>query len=417
MTPLRGILLTFGLVGLAVLGAASAAATGAVEVDQATVCLECHDDLAEQIARDVAHPPASGGDCTSCHNPHVSRNEALLLSRPAILCAECHAEVTEELSRAEVHAPVAEGRCGDCHEPHGGSHGGLLVRPGVELCTSCHAEVESWRQLPIQHSPFRRGRCADCHEPHGADAPGLLTATDGSACTRCHPASTQFFADHGGYPVLDRPCSQCHDPHASQRAGLFREVLHAPFEAGACDTCHVAPTADDPFALQQRMDQLCGDCHGDQVEQARTAVFPHVAGGGGNCTECHNPHAADGRALLSDEPARLCLDCHDPGGARSGEPGRYLTHAEDLECTTCHAPHGGERPQLFTEDSVELCGTCHSHEHGVRHPLGEDVRDPRNGAPMTCLSCHGIHRAPAKMYLHASEERELCLSCHKEIGS
>jgi predicted CXXCH cytochrome family protein len=67
-------------------------------------------------------------------------------------------------------------------------------------------------------------------------------------------------------------------------------------------------------------------------------------------------------------------------------------------------------------DSVELCGECHTHEHGIRHPLGEETRDPRSGAPMTCLSCHGLHDSAYKMYLHASEERDLCIGCHKEIG-
>ena len=71
---------------------------------------------------------------------------------------------------------------------------------------------------------------------------------------------------------------------------------------------------------------------------------------------------------------------------------------------------------LLVTDSVELCGGCHTHEHGVRHPLGEDIRDPRSGGPMTCLSCHSIHSSEYKMYLHASEEGDLCVGCHKEFG-
>ncbi len=67
-------------------------------------------------------------------------------------------------------------------------------------------------------------------------------------------------------------------------------------------------------------------------------------------------------------------------------------------------------------DSVELCGSCHDHEHGINHPLGLETRDPRSGDPMSCLSCHSMHDAPEEMYLHASQERELCIGCHKDIG-
>ena len=35
---------------------------------------------------------------------------------------------------------------------------------------------------------------------------------------------------------------------------------------------------------------------------------------------------------------------------------------------------------------------------------------------MTCRSCHGVHDAPYPKYLVRSGERDLCLSCHKEIG-
>jgi predicted CXXCH cytochrome family protein len=152
------------------------------------------------------------------------------------------------------------------------------------------------------------------------------------------------------------------------------------------------------------------------VEQSRAAPFPHVSAGGGDCTTCHNPHTGDGPALLKDDAQQLCLDCHDPGGSASGQAGRYATHAGDLPCATCHVPHGAERPVLLKDDSVEICAECHSHEHGIRHPLGEEIRDPRTGSPMTCLSCHGIHDAPYKSYLHASDERDLCIGCHKDIG-
>ncbi len=384
------------------------------EVDQLEACLQCH-DLEDQLGARVPHEPAAAGDCSACHNPHVSRFEALLRDRPGPLCAECHGEVEEELKRPVVHPPAAEGLCASCHEPHGGAHDGLLVAEGADLCVRCHEEVATWGERPVRHVPFALGDCDACHEPHGGAAPGLLTEAGGASCTACHAMDSSLRAAHEGYPVERAACQQCHDPHASTRPGLFRETLHAPFEGGDCATCHPGPGAPDPFATVAPLPELCGQCHEDQVAASREAPFPHVSAGGGTCVACHNPHTGDGAGLLKAEETALCLSCHDPGGAKSGQSGRHLSHGGGLSCTTCHEPHGGERPVLLAADSVELCGECHTHQHGITHPLGEETRDPRNGDPMTCRSCHGVHDAPYEYYLHRSRDHELCVSCHKDF--
>ena len=71
---------------------------------------------------------------------------------------------------------------------------------------------------------------------------------------------------------------------------------------------------------------------------------------------------------------------------------------------------------LFAASPIELCGSCHSHEHAVAHPMGEGSYDPRTGAELDCLSCHGIHDAPYPKYMHLSGKRELCLACHENIS-
>jgi len=386
-----------------------------LQVDQKEVCLVCH-DLAEALASRVQHAPVEEGDCAACHNPHVSRFDALLRERPASLCISCHEDLGQALARPVVHQPVAEGRCIECHQPHGGDRAGLLVRSSKELCRDCHGELTEWETRPVQHVPFTQGRCAACHDPHAADHPALAAEAGGGMCASCHPVTAAFTQRHSGYPVERAQCQQCHDPHASSRPGLFRTELHAPFEDGDCTICHVASNASEPFALVADQAELCGACHEDQVEASRTAPFPHVSAGGGRCTECHNPHSGDGESLLRGELQSVCLSCHDPGGAKSGQSGRFVTH-EESDCVVCHAPHGASQPVLFNQPSVDVCGECHTHEHGIRHPLGEETKDPRSGNPMTCRSCHGIHDAAYKSYLHASEERDLCLGCHKDIGA
>jgi predicted CXXCH cytochrome family protein len=419
--PVRLWTLAAGLVLAALLatalsGTSFAELPAGLQVDQKEVCGNCH-DLSDELRARVTHQPAAAGECSACHNPHVSRFDALLRDRPGPLCGECHAEVAAELAAPVVHQPVAEGRCAECHEPHGSSHSGLLRASGAELCATCHEPVKEWSVRPVQHVPFAQGNCDACHEPHAGEVPGLLTARGAGVCTSCHDTGGAFRAAHSGYPVERAECQQCHDPHASERRGLFRASMHEPFASGDCSTCHQAPGAADPFATVAPLDELCGMCHEAAVEANRDAPFPHVGAGGGGCVACHNPHSGAGAALLREEQETLCLSCHDPAGSSSGLEGRHPSHGEGaLECTTCHAPHGGERPVLMASDPIALCGECHSHQHQEAHPLGEEVRDPRNGAPMDCVSCHGIHDAPYEFYLHKSGERDLCLSCHKDIG-
>jgi predicted CXXCH cytochrome family protein len=216
--------------------------------------------------------------------------------------------------------------------------------------------------------------------------------------------------------VETAPCQQCHDPHASARTGLFREQLHPPFESGRCTGCHALPGSERPFETKIPIGKLCGDCHEEQAERSANAPFPHVSAGGGDCQVCHNPHTAEGSGLLKQPLQSLCLSCHDPAGSSSGWAGRFQSHGGDLGCGICHEPHGSDYPVLMANTAMDTCNACHEHQHNVAHPQGEEVLDPRSGQPLDCLSCHGIHDAPHKKYLHREGDRELCISCHKSLG-
>ena len=73
------------LAALVVLTASVGEARSAdVQVDEKEVCLACH-DLTDGTPPKVVHAPAESGDCSSFHNPHDSRFNALLRERPASL--------------------------------------------------------------------------------------------------------------------------------------------------------------------------------------------------------------------------------------------------------------------------------------------------------------------------------------------
>jgi predicted CXXCH cytochrome family protein len=81
------------------------------------LCYGCHDDFKEQYA--FLHGPVASGNCTACHNPHMTKNEKLLKRTGQQLCLYCH-EIRDVLKNEE-HEDLAETDvCTDCHNPHGG---------------------------------------------------------------------------------------------------------------------------------------------------------------------------------------------------------------------------------------------------------------------------------------------------------
>jgi DmsE family decaheme c-type cytochrome len=156
-------------------------------------------------------------NCGACHEPHGSsiglvRNE----ERPAELCFTCHTHLQGPF--IFEHDPVSEG-CETCHSPHGTVANNLLVQTEPFLCLQCHefhfhagleaheeTEVYVPRYDPAQNpsdgytyengmvpNPFgadgyRRAfttKCTQCHsEVHGSDLPSQTVSGMGRGLTR-----------------------------------------------------------------------------------------------------------------------------------------------------------------------------------------------------------------------------------------
>ena len=92
----------------------SKSGSGQIE-PQPQLCYECHDDFSEEYS--VLHGPVASGNCTSCHNPHMSKNENLLRVKKEQLCLYCHEAAL--VFKNENHEDVEPGDCMDCHNVHG----------------------------------------------------------------------------------------------------------------------------------------------------------------------------------------------------------------------------------------------------------------------------------------------------------
>ncbi len=83
-----------------------------------TLCYNCHDDFSESYA--VLHGPVASGNCTGCHNPHMSKNKNLLKRTKQDLCLYCHDK--KRLAQLPMHRDKMTLDCQVCHDPHGGSN-------------------------------------------------------------------------------------------------------------------------------------------------------------------------------------------------------------------------------------------------------------------------------------------------------
>lgn len=108
-------------------------------------------------------------------------------------------------------------------------------------------------------------RCSDCHNPHGALSPGMVkNESVNQLCTSCHADKRgPFMWEH---PPVEENCMSCHNSHGSSHTKL----------------------------LNEKVPQLCQDCH-DWSQHPGTAYQGSLGFGG----------TANTRFV-----ARSCVNCH-----------------------------------------------------------------------------------------------------------
>jgi predicted CXXCH cytochrome family protein len=210
------------------------------------LCFMCHDASKFSGAKDV-HPPVTAGMCTSCHDPHTSENEKLLVAAPPDLCYTCHEK--RKFYGPVVHPPVASGMCTTCHAPHQSENPNLMIMSELDLCMMCHDRGEFFKKSV--HKPVEEGMCTECHSPHAGPNDHLVYRKGNILCRKCHakierqPHAIAGFSQKG-HPVRGRRdplrsgqtfgCLSCHVPHTSDSPLLFR--YEAADMYGLCTYCH-----------------------------------------------------------------------------------------------------------------------------------------------------------------------------------
>jgi predicted CXXCH cytochrome family protein len=112
-----------------------------LKVADAQLCYGCHSH--KQFEGKVVHQALEGG-CETCHDPHGSDGPALLKAADvASLCQTCHTDLSQHYHPTTSEKPDPRtGRpltCTSCHLPHASEIEGLLIaEPKRELCIQCH---------------------------------------------------------------------------------------------------------------------------------------------------------------------------------------------------------------------------------------------------------------------------------------
>lgn len=148
-----------------------------------TTCFQCHLDKWSQFHLPNHHPVLEGKvSCSDCHNPHkgqVIKGGSTELMSENDTCGKCH--TVQFGPFVFEHEATREG-CTTCHQPHGSVNDKMLVSRNQTLCLRCHFQQQvAPGAIYIggqDHTSFlSRGACwsAGCHEAiHGSQVSPFL---------------------------------------------------------------------------------------------------------------------------------------------------------------------------------------------------------------------------------------------------
>jgi predicted CXXCH cytochrome family protein len=424
ITPLhpplnKGGLLLFALCSLMIvcIWFGSASAQGDLKEKAPDLCYKCHIKLKDSFTRSSVHFPFKDGKCNSCHNVHAGNMKGLLKEQINSLCLNCHEGIRNALKKDFVHNALKKGVCTDCHYAHSGDNKHLLVKAQKDLCWDCHNSLKEQLGKSYVHSPFRDGKCSSCHDPHASSEENLARANPNKLCQSCHTAKCKVGNVSITSAIQKLSCDTCHGGHASNTKGLLGPYGHTSFLNRQCDQCHNPIEADKRITLKIPGKGLCLSCHKkDEITLKENDI--HINDAKGGCTLCHSYHASKKKNMTVKE-SQLCFTCHENTEKRTTLMEKALKSircvpVKNRKCFECHIPPHSNNPLYFKTDDIQTCAQCHTQQHKITHPIGKDVKDPRNGQPITCVTCHSMHTAKAEFMLSFDRKRQLCIQCHKK---
>lgn len=399
------------LTALVALGAV--AASGSARAQDASVCLECHQD--KELTKNA------GGKVVSLY-VDIARFDASVHGQQGLACTDCHQDLDgfEDWPHPEELQDVD---CAVCHDDvakvYAGSLHGVAASQGIALAP----------------------RCWTCHGAHDITPPSDPASAVNKfnipfMCGRCHKegSGVEDFVEVSQDSILTHYSESIHGE------GLYVRGLTGTAVCSDCHTAHNVRNHNDPQSTINRnqVTRTCQQCHGliekvhrKVIEGALWEKAPNMVP---VCIECHQPHQV--RRVFYNEGMsdKECLVCHsrpDLAGTLGANAGRsmFVDHAvlkgsahEAKSCIQCHtgASPNHDRPCDTIPSKVD-CAICHAgvvdtYKQSIHGKLDEQG-DP--DAP-ACLVCHGTHdilpRSNPLSRTHVRQIPDLCGKCHDEGG-
>ncbi|WP_297444841.1 cytochrome c3 family protein [Desulfurobacterium sp.] len=142
-------------------------------------------------------------------------------------------------------------------------------------------------------------------------------------------------------------------------------------------------------------------------------IHIHSFGNGkGSCSYCHtskNPSRKDVEKINGE---LVCIKCHQYIYEKIST---HLYHHKNIKnCVLCHDPHQSDNIAMLKGNGIMVCLRCHAKNSKgyCIHPQGDKHLDPRNGQPITCITCHYTMGTDYKYLLKKDGEEALCYQCH-----
>jgi predicted CXXCH cytochrome family protein len=232
-------------------------------------CKDCHSILIENKTK---HPPAIES-CDACHQVNIKDHTENgtkglnLTDKLPDLCFSCHDGIKNEIdSLKKIHLALNESKsCVSCHSPHSSKNDKLLISEEKTLCLSCHNKDKSKTgekivnienlllKSKVIHPVINDAGCIICHKPHVSinqkllknTFPAAIYATDANEafglCFECHnsdmlkeartTSATNFRDGDKNLHLIhlkgnkSRSCILCHNVHASMNNHLIEDKV------------------------------------------------------------------------------------------------------------------------------------------------------------------------------------------------
>lgn len=384
--------------------------------------------------------------CSNCHEPHGSKNYRLTYSNEEQLCYRCHnsdnlpnslhgEDIQADFARSSHHALEDDGgstkiECSSCHNPH-------VVRDQDGMMLS---NPDNTKMI---HSGNTTSFCLKCHDGdppnEAANEMAIVPYTIGFPAIRgsffpgwdklgflLNPASMSTIAE----------CSTCHNAHGSDNQKLLSfagDNSTAYAEEKLCLACHSSGNqygAKDISALLQKSFKhpvdTVADVHSDEETGQGLAFSESGSKRHAECVDCHDPHEAMNNQVIS--PSVKGPNNGASGVNENGQPLLAVAYEYEI-CYKCHSSFTIRPPD--TPDVSWQFSSSNESYHPVTS-IGKNqgidgaafVQPWNSNQQIYCSDCHGNEDPTGAKCLTGSAnehilkdaygdgQTRLCFRCH-----